>query len=128
MYEPRYFKLRETSCHCGCNMHSTDEMVMFADKLREKLGFALQVSSGARCLNNNEDAGGAPDSPHLKGKALDLKPYPPEINTEENRMRIEVTAAQLGAKGIGRYHNRVHIDISHWGKNGIPRVWISNKK
>lgn len=45
------------------------------DPARESLGLPIRVSSGFRCDELNRAVGGAPNSQHTKGQAVDLQCY-----------------------------------------------------
>jgi hypothetical protein len=40
--------------------------------VRAQFGKPLQVNSGHRCQEHNEEVGGVPDSRHTKGEAIDI--------------------------------------------------------
>ena len=83
--------------------------------MRLILGFALPVSSGARCKDHNLLEGGRFDSHHLKG-AADLSGY----NIRHEGLIIEA-ALKVGMTGIGFQDNKMlHVDDKHgtltfWG-------------
>jgi hypothetical protein len=74
-YTPKYFKLTEFSCKCGCGELPQDSLMELADFVRNDWGEALCVSSGKRCAKHNNIIGGAPKSAHVAGLAVDLRPY-----------------------------------------------------
>ena len=49
-------------------------LMLFLDDLLQ-LNFHFTVTSALRTKAQNEAAGGVPDSQHLKGEAIDIKPY-----------------------------------------------------
>ncbi len=64
----------ETQCRCGkCKQVPKLATLRIADKLREGWG-PLIVSSGARCADHNRRVGGAKNSAHVTGEAMDLRP------------------------------------------------------
>jgi hypothetical protein len=82
----------------------------------------LRVTSGYRSPAYNRKVGGASDSQHTHGTAMDigLKELP-----EQTRQAIIDRAVQLGATGLGYYPNSqsAHIDM----RTGTPRAWGGNK-
>lgn len=73
-------------------------------------GQPLTVSSAYRSPAHNRKIGGAPDSQHMQGRALDLKP-PAGMTVPEFYERIwqaRDSLPKLG--GIARYRTFVHVD------------------
>ena len=89
-----------------------------ADKLRSMHGSALKVISGYRHPRYNKAIGGAPNSLHTTGRALDLIP------ADGNSKRLHDTASRLHCTGdlpggLGFYPWGVHIDTGRkrtWGR------------
>lgn len=73
-YKSKYFSDAELSCKCGCGLMPTEETIKLADKVREDWQAPVLCVSGARCAAHNTKVGGAPQSAHLDGLALDLMP------------------------------------------------------
>ena len=68
----KYFNKEEFDCpDCGFNNIDYD-FVAKLELMREKLGMPFKITSGCRCEKHNKDAGGKPDSAHLKGLAADI--------------------------------------------------------
>lgn len=75
--EIKYFTRAEFRCPCGrCGgfpVEPSEELVRLADHVREYFGVPVTVSSGVRCqAHNDELPGSAPNSYHVKGKAVDF--------------------------------------------------------
>lgn len=73
----RYFTRAEFRCPCprcgGFPVEPAEELVRLADHVREHFGVPVTVSSGIRCqAHNDELPGSAPNSYHVKGKAMDF--------------------------------------------------------
>lgn len=74
----KWFKMDEFECKCGCempvgarcNMRALAEDVL--DVVRERLGKPITVNSGYRCPKHNLKVGGAVNSQHMKGEAVDI--------------------------------------------------------
>ena len=95
-----------------------------AEILRSRAGgFPLRVTSGYRTAEHNRKSfvGGAPNSRHVTGLALDLWPLKGLSVFELHRVALD-RAAEHGAllRGIGLYPGWLHIDIresarlAHW--------------
>jgi uncharacterized protein YcbK (DUF882 family) len=85
-------------------------------KIRNKCNQPITITSGYRSLSYNNKCGGAENSMHLYGRALDL--YKPHYMTFNNFRQIIYDIWQ-GQGGIGLYENSnfIHID------NYYPRIW-----
>lgn len=77
----RYWKPEEFRCRCG-EYHKAycggfpalpdRNLLELADDMREQFGAPAHRTSGLRCRQHNLDSGGAANSRHLSGKALDF--------------------------------------------------------
>jgi len=83
--------------------------------VQEEFGEQIPVVSGYRDPARNARAGGAKESMHTKGKAIDVSvrdwPF-------EKRLRLIRAASKAGFKGIGVYANSLHFDTGrkrYWG-------------
>lgn len=83
-----------------------EEVALAADAIREEFGSALQVLSGYRSPAYNAAIGGASQSYHMKGMALDLKPMNGDVKGLLNAIKRE---GFIG--GVGTYPTFVHIDV-----------------
>lgn len=74
-----FFTREEFRCKCGgkfCNGFPAEPnqlLVEIADDVRRHFGAAASVSSGLRCKVHNANCGGATQSRHMTGKAMDFK-------------------------------------------------------
>lgn len=125
--EIRYFRRAEFCCQCGgkyCNgfpAEPVEETVRLADEIRRRAGVPLKVNSGVRCKQHNADAGGAWNSLHLTGQAIDLAPIGGNISVASlQEIAEQVQAEQMPNRGgLGRYDWGLHIDngkYSRWTK------------
>jgi LysM repeat protein len=91
-------------------------------KIQSEFNKPLQISWGYRDPKTNREAGGAKNSAHLQGKAIDISL--PESNREDIKKLIRL-ATKFGVLGIGVYKDakifHIDIDVSKgrraWGSN-----------
>lgn len=95
------------------------------EKIRFLLGERpIVVLSAYRSLSHNRKIGGAPNSQHLEGRALDLRP-PKKMSLAKFHDFLHENARRFGITGIGKYKTFVHIDIRPsdrlvaWSGNGV---------
>ncbi len=82
----------------------------------------LTVSSAYRSPAHNRKVGGAPDSQHMQGRALDLKP-PAGMTVAEFYRRIwNARDALPGLGAMARYRTFVHVDTRP-RVNGRVATW-----
>lgn len=128
----RYFRAREalTLRRTGEIVDLPDQYVdamvrvlRVADRLREEYGGPVRVGNGYRPPAYNREVGGARNSAHLRGAALDLDPL------AGDRKRFQRLAARMWLDapdeiaGLGVYSGgRVHLDVPHDGGAG-RRYW-----
>jgi zinc D-Ala-D-Ala carboxypeptidase len=102
----RWFSKKELECPC-CNKVAMDpSFEIWINRLRDVLGEPIYVTSAYRCLSHNADIGGAPDSKHLYGLALDVK-----YSSASYLYRLIKAAMFLGVKGIEVCDKHVHLDL-----------------
>jgi hypothetical protein len=111
------FSSAEFKCTCGCGRTRVDEkLIQGLQKLRDKLGVAIIVTSGFRCPDKNKAAGGVSNSLHLTGQAADITAGVPL-----RRLYFEcVGIKEFGGCGIYPDQNFIHVDsrsnLRRWGK------------
>lgn len=110
----KYFKYREFQSKDGNSVVIMNEKtIKLLEELREWLGAPIVINSAYRSPGHNKKVGGATNSQHVKGTAVDIKVngYSP----------IEVAAygQKLGFDGIGLYNTFTHLDTrgfkARWG-------------
>lgn len=83
-------------------------------KLVDAYGQPLIINSAYRDRKHNAEVGGADNSQHIDGNAIDVdvtgKPY-------DERVALANLAWDAGYRGIGFYDNSMHFDV------GDPRGW-----
>lgn len=116
----QHLTAKEVSCKCGCGYCSKPEnfsckTALAFEEIRravsEKIGkdTPIIISSGCRCPEHNYNIGGAVNSRHMHGDALDLV-CPEGISYEDF---YDICDKVIGNKGgVGKYLNKniVHID------------------
>lgn len=107
------FNEKEFACrHCG-KVRIIQEVVDKIQALRDRVGAPVTITSPYRCLTHNTNIGGAPQSRHMQGQALDI------VVPASNRNEVARIAEQVGFGGIGVYEPSakngvwgfVHVDI-----------------
>lgn len=83
------------------------ELVQKVNQLEQSLGANFWISSGYRTQEYNAKVGGATNSQHLYGRAVDIARSSFRQSPEE----LMQTALQLGFTGIGFYDKHIHLDI-----------------
>ncbi|RKZ98998.1 MAG: serine/threonine protein kinase [Gammaproteobacteria bacterium] len=104
----RYFSKQEIACKCGCQAADIDARVMYvADIVRAYTRLPMVITSGVRCAAHNKAVGGAKDSAHVQGFALDI-----QVNDAVHRRLIRHALSLFGdVIGIGQGENFIHFDI-----------------
>lgn len=100
------FKLREFQCKDGSQLVKLDsELLDRLQKLRDRINRPIIITSGYRTVSHNKKVGGASNSQHLYGKAVDIVVNGMSPKTLANH------AEMVGFKGIGIYKTFVHVDV-----------------
>ncbi len=110
-----HFKMREFACPC-CGLFLMEySCVKTIDMLRHHCGFPLVISSGYRCPAHNKAIGGAPESKHLLGQAVDIDIG--TLNSSQIHMLIELGMPLFNGFGFGK--GKLHFDVREkptaWG-------------
>ena len=113
------FKLSEFACGCGCKGHDQPEIIaalrLLCERrlqpLRDRLGVALKVYTGFRCVAFNKRCGGAKRSQHLLGKAADL--IPADGNVERVGDEARAIMAELRSGGVKVYRRVRRVSFTH---------------
>lgn len=96
---------------------SLAKVALIADTLRAHCGYALTVISAYRTPNYNTAVGGAPNSLHMKGRALDLAPVASGRASDLAKKAWALWTSQGQRWGLGVYPKFVHVDT------GPGRTW-----
>lgn len=109
-----HFSEEEFRCRCGCGqVRINPQLVAKLERLREKVGQPIHISSGYRCPAHNKAKKGAKFSQHMKGTAADI--------TVRGMTALELKPLAekvFGYKsGIGTYPQfpkMLHVDVRSW--------------
>jgi uncharacterized protein YcbK (DUF882 family) len=118
----KYFKIAEYDCQCknaqceGKGVELDSKLLAIMDKIREKYGAPVSVTSGWRCPDHNKAVGGAANSTHMSGKGVDITA--PDI---EKLYKICLEQAGLTGIGDGRKKGFIHIDVK---PSKVIRKWL----
>lgn len=116
------FERYEFACPCGCTAQMIDpELVQKMQTIRTKLGKAIKVTSGYRCVKHNADpkVGGSRTSRHLYGIAADWRTKDRSVNP----VALGIIAAAQGFGAVGIYwHDKAAI--VHTDTRGGKATWL----
>lgn len=110
-----FFTDDELKCHCGkcINLNMNKEFLNKLDGARSTSKVPYMITSGYRCKAHNKAIGGAENSLHTKGEAVDIL-----ANTDRKRACILISLINAGFTHIGISPNGfIHVDTSP--KKGI---------
>lgn len=122
-----HFKLSEFECKCkdkDCagkqpRLRISQTLLEALNRIREELGQPILITSGFRCRKHNAAIGGAVNSRHMAGDAVDIRPA---SGTEEDlELLFEVCGRENAIVGLGdgRHKGFVHVDC----RPGTRKVW-----
>jgi len=87
------------------------ELVVMFERIRQHFGSRpITINSAYRTKAYNKKIGGAPNSQHLHGKALDLQP-PSGMDVTAFFNELKLNSHWMGFRGLGKYKTFVHCDI-----------------
>jgi uncharacterized protein YcbK (DUF882 family) len=121
-----HFKLEtdpKLACSDGCGFLPEQSFMDKIEQLRQMVGFALPVTSAARCANyNSKVSSTGRTGPHTTGRAIDLG-----VSGQQAYMLVSA-ALQMGFTGIGINQKGnarfVHIDdIPNSPTSPRPFLW-----
>ncbi len=124
----------ELACHDGTpypEQWRTSRAIPLArefENIRAIVGAPIKIGSAFRTEAHNRSVGGARNSQHVQGRALDL--YPPKGWTIEKFHGV-IREYALNTKsmifGLGRYPSFVHIDIRPKPESGRLTAWQGSR-
>ena len=109
-----HFSVEELDCPCCHRTGMNDDFMEIVEGFRQRLGFPFVVSSGFRCAAHNTAIGGAKDSAHLYGRAVDIAVA---FEQASELIKIAVRSGSITGVGIKQHGNvsgrYVHLDNYH---------------
>ncbi len=116
------FNRSEFACKCGCGAdHIEPRLVMQLQMFRDVTG-PLVITSGVRCRKHNAAVGGAPNSAHLSGLAVDVR-----CETSGLRHKLVDLAMHAGFRRMGIYSGWVHLDLAE-GEHPQGVLWLGGSR
>lgn len=112
----KYFSVKELACsHCNVN-GMQQPMLEKLDLFRVRWGKPLVLTSAYRCEFHNKAIGGAPNSQHVKGLAVDVtwSSYTGKEKAALLKLAMEIFT------GIGLHKQFLHVD----DRPGEQLVWF----
>lgn len=101
------------------NMNITPDTCAKLNELGRRAGMILEITSAYRSPEYNASVGGARNSQHVQGRAVDII-WP--TSSTEGRQRFLQLAIDVGFNGIGTYNSFIHVDTrgykATWGGGG----------
>lgn len=115
------FSPQELACRGTGRIKISVDLMDRLQRLRKRLGKPIIINSGYRSPAHNKAVGGAPNSQHVKGQAVDCR------MDNHDPAAFEAAARAEGFTGFGFYPKQgfMHIDIGpkrEWGtrwKKGV---------
>ena len=122
MIKNPYFSEEEMSCKCGqCSVHMSDTFMERLIKLRKAYNKPMIITSGYRCHDYNAQIGGAENSAHTLGHAVDVSVRGADA------YRLVYLAMNMGFTGVGVSQKGTSARFIHLDdmQDDIrrPRVW-----
>lgn len=117
------FSSDEFQCGCGkCEIQYIEEgLIEKLQKVRDKFGSPIKVTSGYRCPEHNKKIGGAPNSSHTAGLAADIQPK--VVTLDSLDLLYDVCYDIFDNIGDGRNKKFIHVDDRPAKPSG-KRKWI----
>lgn len=100
-----HFTSEEMACpHCKQSKMQPEFMAKL-EQLRVAYGKPITINSGYRCPEHNKKVGGAPNSYHMQGRAVDIA-----VPNKAERYKLVKIAMQLGFGGCEISPKHLHVD------------------
>ena len=103
----------EVQCKCGCGLEKiSPRTVEMFQRVRDKCGYPLIVTSGCRCEKHNKAVGGVADSAHLPNaygycQALDIATPSPQVLFDVVKGLLESGCTRIGINFSKKF---IHFD------------------
>jgi uncharacterized protein YcbK (DUF882 family) len=101
------FTIDEMQCPCCKKCEMDPKFIETLQGIRDYLNIPMKVTSGYRCRNHNELVGGAPNSKHLSGIAVDVSM---KYHDSQRMYELIQVALSFGIQGIGISKSFIHLD------------------
>jgi zinc D-Ala-D-Ala carboxypeptidase len=112
-----HFDSSEFACKCCGEVHVDPELITRLEKARSIYDKPMRVNSGYRCRAHNQAVGGAGESYHCKGQAVDIA-----VSDGRDRYLILTALLNAGFNRIGLYAKGwIHVDV---GQEPADVVWV----
>lgn len=111
-YLSKNFQKHELECPCCHEIIVNQDFIEALQDLRDSVGRPFRITSGFRCEKHNKEVGGAENSRHLKGVAVDILIR--DWSSEDiHKLLCFATSVRpkLGESGVGIYRSWVHFDL-----------------
>ena len=110
------FTIEEFQCRCGCKMPSDllaniESLVEELQVIRQVVESPITINSGYRCYSHNKAVGGAKNSQHLLGKAVDIVIKGHKPNDTHSLIELLIKDGVILEGGLGKYNTFTHYDI-----------------
>lgn len=105
-----HFKPSEFFCKCGCGLGYSSMDIRLLQRLetaRALAGIPFHITSSIRCREHNDRVGGASQSAHVSGHAVDIA-----CSSSKARYTIVRALMLAGFTRIGIAKSFVHADTS----------------
>lgn len=100
-------------------------LLVMLDQARSILGKPIYITSSFRTAKENKSCGGASDSSHLTGDAVDI-----HCVDSDYRFVLLLALLKVGFRRIGIYPNHIHVDVKQ-SPDGLvlpAQVWYGSYK
>lgn len=119
----KHFQYKEFVCKCcghlsGLAQENIEALVQYVlDPVREDYGKPIAVNSGYRCPYHNTEIGGASQSQHLKGEAVDIR----AVGLVGDDLAIENLEIARSIVKNGKWDQMILEDVPN---GGVEPKWI----
>jgi len=126
MINSKYFTTDELKCHGTGECKMDEQFIQKLNKIREELNRPMIINSGYRSSEHNSTVGGAVNSPHIYGRAVDVSAVG-GVAYEIIRLAIKYNITGIGVSQRGT-HKRRFIHLDDMTSATHPRPWIWSYK
>lgn len=111
------FSRYEFACKCDCGADNISiDLVERLQSVRDIIGKPLHITSGVRCNKHNAEVGGAWESEHTTGEAVDIR-------CEGSPLRYDLLCVLVEKfNRVGIADNFIHVGISKTKDQDV--IWV----